>query len=107
MTSRVESYIPVDAVSIKETLTSRNKAPLQGNNILLGYDKYSEEDLRRFITFVIHDVNKIVVEKGMNSYFLLTCHHAYGVEEPFSSITDSTKEMAYDVEKIVHFVRVA
>lgn len=107
MTSCVESYIPVDAVCIKETLVSRNKASLQGNNILLGYDRYSEEDLRRFITFVIHDVNKIVVEKGMNSYFLLTCHSTYDAEEPFSTITDCTKEMAYDVEKIVHFVCVA
>lgn len=104
MLVRVGGYIPVDREIITTVISSQDKSSIQGNNILLNFERYNKEEMETFLSFVIHDVNKIVLEKKMKEYELLVCHVHEEVEEPFSKFSDRTEDFKHNIQKITEYI---
>lgn len=102
--TRVETYISINSNDIKSILSAHDKSGIQGQNILLGYETYEKNELEAFFSFVIYDVNKIVVEKGIKKYFLVAQRVDDESEEPFQDLVDIHLNLKGDVTAIVEFI---
>ena len=105
MITRVETYVSINSKVIEETLSSKNKSVIQGNNLLFEFEHYKKGDVRAFLEFVIDDVNKIALETGIKKYALLMCHFKEDdVEEPFKEFVDMREELGNDIDAIVEYI---
>ena len=102
--TKVETYIPIDSTSIKTFLLTGDTSKIQGNSILLGYDSYTEEIVRPFLEAILHDVNKIVIEKGIKRYYLVAQQVEEDIEEPFANLIDIHANLQGDIDAITDFI---
>ena len=101
---KVETYIPIDSAYIKLFLSTGDKSKIQGSSILLGYDSYAEETIRPFLEAVLHDVNKIVIEKSIKRYYLVAQKIEEDIEEPFANLIDIHANLQGDIDAITDFI---